>query len=386
MTRISEPWVTRAETQAIFSALDAEGVKAWFVGGCVRNALLGLQVGDIDLSTDALPQRVAQLAESAGMKVVPTGIDHGTVTVISGGIPHEITTFRRDIGTDGRRAEVQFGTDMVEDASRRDFTMNALYADRSGIVLDPLGGLHDLQARRVRFIGNAVDRIKEDYLRSLRFFRFHAWYGDPEAGMDPDALDAVSSTLDGIERLSRERIGSEFLKLLTAADPAPAVAAMGVTGLLGIVLAGANDQLLAPLVHLEPDAGVEPFAPLRLAALGDVEVFETLRLSRKTLADVAALRDAAFGQMSAGELGYRLKQPMANRALALRAAAMNKPIDFQAIEAANAGAQAEFPIRAADLMPHKSGAALGAALERLEQAWIASGFTLSRTELLARDL
>lgn len=386
MTRISAPWLSRSETQAVFVALQSGDVEAWFVGGCVRNALLGLPSGDIDLATAALPEKVAQLAESAGMKFVPTGIEHGTVTVVSGGVAHEITTFRQDVDTDGRRAVVRFGTDMRQDASRRDFTMNALYADRNGTVIDPLGGLPDLKARRVRFIGVAVERIKEDYLRSLRFFRFHAWYGDPRAGMDPDALDAIASTLGGMEKLSRERVGSEFAKLCSAADPAPAVAAMRATGLLGVLVPGADDQFLAPLAHLEAEIGLEPFLPLRLAVLGDVETFQTLRLSRKTFTDVAALREAAFGTQGPAELGYRLKRPMAKRALALRAALTSQPVDFKALELADLGASAEFPVRAADLMPARSGAALGDALTRLEQVWIGSEFTLSREALLSREL
>lgn len=228
--------------------------------GCVRNALLGAEASDIDIATDAHPERVVELAAGAGLKAIPTGIEHGTVTVVSGGIPHEITTFRRDVETDGRRATVAFSDTVSEDAARRDFTMNALYARPDGTLLDPLGGLPDLNARHVRFIGQAKDRIREDYLRSLRYFRFHAWYGDAAAGFDPDALDAIASNLDGLERLSRERVGAEILKLLAAPDPAPAIAAMRGAGVLGAVLPGADDRSLAVLVSLEQaaDAAADP--------------------------------------------------------------------------------------------------------------------------------
>ena len=173
-------WLAHPGTQGLCKALEAAGYRALFVGGCVRNAILGVPVADIDLATDATPDVVTRVAEGAGFKVIPTGIDHGTVTVVASGLPHEVTTFRRDVETDGRRAVVAFSTRIEEDASRRDLTMNALYADATGLVIDPLGGLADTLARRVRFVGDPETRIREDYLRILRFFRFHAAYGDPE--------------------------------------------------------------------------------------------------------------------------------------------------------------------------------------------------------------
>ena len=230
--RITGDWITRESTQALMKALNDAGHKALFVGGCVRNALLGVPVADVDIATDALPEEVMRIALAAKMKPVPTGIDHGTVTVVSGSIPHEVTTFRKDVETDGRRAVVAFATDVADDAHRRDLTINALYALADGTLVDPLGGLPDLKARRVRFIEDAEARIREDYLRALRFFRFHAYYGDPAAGMDPEALAAIAANLDGLDTLSRERVGAELLNLLAAPDPAPAVAAMAQTGAL----------------------------------------------------------------------------------------------------------------------------------------------------------
>ena len=228
--RITGDWITRESTQALMKALNDAGHKALVVGGCVRNALLGVPVADVDIATDALPEEVMRIALAAKMKPVPTGIDHGTVTVVSGSIPHEVTTFRKDVETDGRRAVVAFATDVADDAHRRDLTINALYALADGTLVDPLGGLPDLKARRVRFIEDAEARIREDYLRALRFFRFHAYYGDPAVGMDPEALAAIAANLDGLDTLSRERVGAELLNLLAAPDPAPAVAAMAQTG------------------------------------------------------------------------------------------------------------------------------------------------------------
>ena len=219
--RIEADWITRPETQAVCNALTGAGYRALFVGGCVRNTLLGAPVDDIDIATDALPKAVMDLTGAAGLNAIPTGIDHGTITVVSAGLPHEITTFRRDVETFGRHAVVAFSTDVSDDARRRDFTMNALYADPSGQVIDPLGGLADLQARHVRFIENADQRIREDYLRILRFFRFHAWYGDAARGLDADGLAAVAANTDGLDSLSRERVWAELRKLLAAPDPAP---------------------------------------------------------------------------------------------------------------------------------------------------------------------
>ena len=228
--RVSGDWIDTPATQAVCHAIEGAGHQALFVGGCVRNALLGRPVSDIDIATDADPHTVSDIAEKAGFKVAPTGIDHGTVTVIAQGIPHEVTTFRQDIETDGRRAVVAYSPHIEDDAARRDFTMNALYARRDGTVIDPLGGLPDLLARRLRFVGDADARIREDYLRILRFFRFHAIYGDPEGGIDAEGLAACARHAPAISGLSAERIGAEMRKLLAAEDPAPSVAAMERAG------------------------------------------------------------------------------------------------------------------------------------------------------------
>ena len=385
MTRITEDWLTDPATQSVCAALEAGGAQALFVGGCVRNALIGVPVRDIDLSTDAVPERVIALAEAAGIKAVPTGIDHGTVTLVKDGIPHEVTTFRKDVETDGRRAVVAYSTRVEEDAARRDFTMNALYARSDGTVLDPLGGMEDLRARRVRFIGSAGDRIREDYLRSLRYFRFHAWYGCDALGFDPEALAAIADNLDGLSRLSRERVGGELLRLLSAPDPAPAVAAMRSTGALGQVLPGADDRVLAPLVHLEGQAGVAPDGLRRLAALGGVEAVDRLRLSRAQARALDQMREAAAGVMAPAELGYRLKAEAGRDALLLRCAWLEQPWPEGAGAQIDHGAAARFPVTARDLMPEYSGAALGKRLAELENRWIAAGFAGDKAALLSGD-
>ena len=378
--KISGDWIAEPGTQKLCKALEDMGYRALFVGGCVRNALLGVAVADIDIASDALPETVSNIAEKAGFRVVPTGIDHGTVTVIANGIPHEVTTFRRDVETDGRRAVVAFSQDVAEDAARRDFTMNALYADATGHVIDPLGGLPDLIARRVRFVGEADARIREDYLRILRFFRFHAVYGDPDAGIDADGLAACAANADGISGLSRERIGAEMRKLLAAKDPAPSVAIMAQAGILAQVLPGANHRALAPLVHLE--AGLSPRWQRRLAVLGGEDLTEHLRLSRADLGSILRIRDEIGTTLSPAALGWKLGQQEAIDVMLCRAAVLEMPLppDWQPHIAR--GAQANLPVSAADLMPALQGAALGAKLKEIEARWLGSDLTAARDELL----
>ena len=382
MTRISPDWLTSAPARAVCAALEGGGHQAWFVGGCVRNALLGEEAADLDITTDARPERVIELVEAAGLRAVPTGIEHGTVTVVADGWGFEVTTFRRDVETDGRRAAVAFSDSMEEDAARRDFTMNALYCGIDGVVVDPVGeGLADLAARRVRFIGDDKERIREDYLRILRFFRFHAWYGGD--GVDPEGLAACAALAEGVEGLSRERIGHEVMKLLAAPDPAPAVASMAASGVLMRVLPGASAQILAPLVHLEALAGEAPDPILRLAALGGHEGGRPLRLSKPQMRALEVLTRSIEEGKGAAELGYRLGRDMARKALLLRGAVMGVPpfeSDFADIEA---GAKAACPVSAKDFMPALEGAALGRALAAAEARWIASGFSLTRENLLA---
>ncbi|QFS84679.1 CCA-adding enzyme [Roseivivax sp. THAF40] len=383
MRHISGPWLSNRDAQAVFDALEAAGHAAYAVGGCVRNALLGQPVSDLDIATDATPEATTRAAEAAGLRAVPTGADHGTITIVSGGEGFEVTTFRADVETDGRRAVVRFSADITEDARRRDFTMNALYADRSGTVIDPLGGLGDLEARHVRFVGNASDRIREDYLRALRFFRFSAWYGDPERGFDPDALDAIARNLDGLDGLSRERVGAEMLKLLGAPDPGPALAAMQATGALGRLLAGADPRALAPLVHIEQSVGLTADGLRRLAVLGDIDG-KGLRLSKAQIRRLEMLRAGVSAMDGPAALGYRHGAEAARDILVLRAALFEQPLSPESLVVAEKGADQTLPISAQDLMPALSGPALGAALKSLEADWIASDFRLTRADLLAR--
>ena len=380
MIRVFGDWLDQA--QPILSMIEEGGFAAYVVGGCVRNALLDLPVADVDIATDARPQQVMKLARAAGHKALPTGIDHGTVTLINDGIPYEVTSFRADIATDGRRAVISFAKDLPSDARRRDFTMNALYVDRHGVVSDPLGGLKDLRARRFRFIEEAERRIREDYLRILRFFRLTAWYGDPAAGMDPEALAAIAENLDGIDKLSAERITSELLKLLSAPDPVFATCVMEQTGVLHRILPGAQSAALGPLVQHEQSLDLT-VAPLRrLAVLGGHEG-APLRLSRNEKRQISLYQSLIGGPEGLPEISWRHGADIARDILALRAALLGGPVQRAMLKEIDAAAAARFPLSAGDLMPKLSGPALGVALRRLERHWIDSGFSLDREALLA---
>ncbi|MFZ5668669.1 MAG: CCA tRNA nucleotidyltransferase [Pseudomonadota bacterium] len=283
----AQPWMALTSTRAVIAALEARGYAgcARFVGGCVRNSLLRQPVDDIDIATTLTPDQVVEALESAGLRAVPTGVDHGTVTAVAEGRPYEITTLRRDVSTDGRRAVVAFTQNWEEDAVRRDFRLNALYADGDGRIYDPTGqGLADARAGRIVFVGDAMTRIREDYLRILRYFRFHAWYGRGEP--DPDALAACKALKGMLSGRAAERTQKELLKLLAAEDPRAALRLMAATSVLSAVLPQVRALTrFETLVAIEQEQLFEVEAELRLAALLPddprvaQDVAERLRLS-----------------------------------------------------------------------------------------------------------
>ena len=383
-------WLVRGEAAPLLKLLDSDGEEARIVGGAVRNALLRLPVHEIDIATTALPDEVVRRVESAGWKSVPTGIEHGTVTVLLAGKPFEVTTLRRDVETYGRKAKVLFGRDWVADAMRRDFTINALSLSADGQLHDYVDGLADLTARRVRFIGDPAQRIAEDYLRILRFFRFHAWYG--EGAPDPEGLHACIRERVGIDSLSRERVRTELLKLLLAPHAAPTLALMTETGLLGNVLGGI--ALLASfenMAKVEAAAVLEPDPVRRLGALGvwvaeDGErLAQRLRLSNAEAERLTALErwwrvSPEPGGMSARALLYRLgPQHFIDQVLVAwsRSAAGVADHAWRALaELPRTWSAPEFPLKATDFMARglAAGPALGAAMRAAEQAWIAADF------------
>jgi poly(A) polymerase len=379
--------------------LNSQGEEARVVGGAVRNALLRLPVDELDIATTAVPDEVVRRVEGAGWKTVPTGIEHGTVTVLIGGRPFEVTTLRRDVETYGRKAKVVFGRDWVADAERRDFTINALSLSVEGKVHDYVGGLADLATHRVRFIGDPAQRIAEDYLRILRFFRFHAWYG--QGTPDPAGLDACIRARGGIETLSRERVRTELLKLMLAPHATPTLALMSETGLLGSVLGGV--ALLASfenMVKVEAAAGFEADAVRRLGALSvwvaeDGErLAQRLRLSNADAERLSALErwwqiSPAAGEHFARTLLYRLgAQHFVDQVLLAwsRSAAGAVHREWRALaEMPQTWTAPEFPLRASDFIARglAPGPALGAAMRSAETSWIAADFPADRAAIEA---
>ncbi len=396
MTRLDpahNPWMTDPAALAVMRALTANGAGARFVGGAVRNALLGAPVTDVDIATPLTPDVVTKRLTAAGLTAVPTGIEHGTVTAVSSGRPFEVTTLRRDVSTDGRRAVVAFTTDWNEDAQRRDFTMNALYADRDGTIFDPTGGIEDLKAGRVRFIGDATARIREDYLRILRFFRFYAWYG--KGALDPDALAAATANKDGLSQLSGERIQKEMLKLLAALDPIPVLREMHDTGILAEILpANPNLSRLLNLIALE---GAHDFAHdpvLHLAAMLPSEreailaVANRWRLSNgdrdRLLASIPTSDTLnAAPQKSIYRYGATTFQ---DRFLLAWASEGGAPKYAPILTTLRTWTPPTFPITGTDVMSAgiAKGPRVGEILSQLESFWLDHNFNPTREELLKR--
>jgi poly(A) polymerase len=391
-------WLANRETQRVLGAIEAAGFSARVVGGCVRNALMGLPVTDIDIATTALPVDVQKIAKAAGLASIPTGIEHGTITVVANHVPYEVTTLRRDVTTDGRRATVAFTDDWAEDAARRDFTMNALYCDARGTVHDPLGGYADVLARHVRFIGNAEERIAEDYLRILRFFRFHATYGRGE--LDSAGADACVGLRGGLAYLSGERVGAETLRLLVAERAVPVIEAMAGLGLLVPVLTVPPDlQRFARLVAIEDALSIAPEAALRLAALAvrdtdDVQrLTDRLRLS-KDQQSVLRLAAQSGGRLSSATNDrearvalYRLGAEDYRRRGCLDLAWDDDPVTDgnwrRLLSLPERAPVPPFPLAGRDLLAlgMAPGPAVGKLLAELEQHWIDSDFTADADEL-----
>jgi poly(A) polymerase len=408
-------WMTRPDVRAVLDALaqawSGQGPAARFVGGCVRDAVMGVPVGDIDLATPLKPEEVVAALATAKLKAVPTGLEHGTVTAVADGFPVEVTTLRRDVETDGRHAVVAYTEDWVEDAARRDFRLNAIYADPDGTLFDPQNGVADARDGRIVFVGDPETRIREDYLRILRFFRFQAVCGRGPA--DPAGLAACTALAKGLRTLSIERVWKELKKLLAAREPGPALQDMAETGVLELVLPEAIAlDLVKALIALEGREGWPPDPMLRLAALMPrMELVAARARRRLKLSNAESDRLMAWAKL---EQNPRL---LIGRGLIERAAALY-PQDRQAVldrarlawalDAA-AGAQKNFsdaapeedwralvafietwerppfPVTGDDVIAAgiPKGRPVGAALKALEALWIKGGFKTSREQLLA---
>jgi len=393
------PWLHHAGLVKILDALPDGSTR--MVGGCVRNSIMGEAIGDIDLTTQLDPKDVKTALEAVDIKVVPTGIAHGTVTAVVNSEPFEITTLRKDVETDGRRAVIAFTQDWAEDAHRRDFTINALYTDKDGNVFDPTGqGLDDIKTRKFKFVGRADDRVQEDYLRILRYFRFLAWYGGA-AKIDADALRACRENRAGLSKLSSERIWMEIKKLLNAPDPSRAIHIMLTNKILPKVLPEASnaeglDLMIAlevreklsadPMLRLMAMAGRDEFAlaglakrlklsneeKSRLLAWGGNRVPFSLDMDNKTIKQgiYASGPQTAYDRMmirAAGEADVILSRSWAEKAKF----ALSWPIP-------------EFPLQGRDLKKAgmKDGPEMGKVLKALKELWVRSGFEASREKLL----
>ncbi len=383
-------WLRDPLLVKLLASLNRNGEEARVVGGAVRNALLGEPVGDVDVATTALPEEVVRRVEAEGFRAVPTGIAHGTVTAVAGGAAYEITTLRTDVETFGRHATVAFGRDWKADAERRDFTINALSASPDGIVYDYAGGLADLAARRVRFIGEPAQRIAEDTLRILRFFRFHAAYG--HGPVDASGLAACVAGRAGLDHLSRERIRAELLKLMVARHAAPAVTVMAETGILIGVLGGVPELAsFANMTDIETAAGEAPDPVRRLGALGArisedaIRLWQRLRLSNAEH-DRLAFMVKDWWRVSPGDakaaraLLYRLgPERFTDRVLLAWSRAPAGAADAAWRDLASLPGRWNapvFPLKADDFikLDVKKGPALGEALRSAEAEWIAQDF------------
>jgi poly(A) polymerase len=390
--------MTAPETRAVIAALGPD--RARFVGGSVRNALMGLPVIDIDIATPLVPAEVTRRLEAAGINAIPTGIDHGTITAVVGRKPFEVTTLRRDVETDGRHAVVAFSEDWAEDAKRRDFTMNALYASAEGEVFDFAGGLGDLKAGRVRFVGDATKRIREDYLRILRLFRFHAWYG--KGDIDAEALRAAAAQKEGLASLSGERIQKEVLRLLEADNPLPSLRAMAAAGIVGEILPGAQRlPRLERLVAIDAENFFSPDPVLRLAALvpdGETAagVSQRFRLSNAhsaRLLDLAGAQEKIVSYLSIREVRkmlYRLGVARFRDRAFLRWAEDPKEsnaVQWRALLAmADAWQRPKFPLTGQNVKAAgvPEGPLVGRILAEVEEWWIESDFTDDEFSLAER--
>ncbi|WP_291839607.1 CCA tRNA nucleotidyltransferase [Brevundimonas sp.] len=381
-----QAWLTASATRSVLAALEAAGGPgcARFVGGCVRNALMGREIDDIDIATTLKPEETERAIRAAGLKAVPTGIDHGTVTAVAERQPFEITTLRRDVSTDGRNATVAFTDDWAEDAARRDFRLNALYADGEGRVFDPTGqGVADAAAGRIVFVGDPGTRIREDYLRILRFFRFFAWYGRGE----PDAagLDACRDLAPGMTRLSAERVSKELMKLLAATDPRPAMAAMEKTGVLSQVLPEAGPMTLFDVVV---DLSDDPV--VRLMTLFPVDA-EAMRRASERLRFPNAARDRLVGSALAAPVVsldmsdaqaraavYRQGgRAVADALMRLHAAAPGRGEEtMRLLGVANGWVRPRLPVGGKEVarLGLEPGPETGRLLKAFEDSWIAADF------------
>jgi poly(A) polymerase len=381
-----QQWLNEPRLQAVMRVLNASG-ETRVAGGAVRNALLGVPVADVDLATVLLPDEVIATARVAGFGVHPTGLEHGTVTVTHQKAAFEVTTLRRDVETDGRHAVVSFTTDWTEDAARRDFTINAMYCDSSGKIFDYTKGYQDIQKRRVKFVGDASERIQEDYLRILRFFRFHAWYG--KNAPDKAGLEACVTLKSGLKKLSVERIRQELMKILAAPNAIKTLKLIAETGVLKIILP--HTEHWTVLERLPVDAILRLF----VLAREPKKLKDRLRLSNEDAARLAALHAApdvskALSEVERRRILYHIGASGWRDAVDLSLAQSKTKLDdpkWKALrDVPNLWVPPRLPVKGTDLIGVglHPGPKMGQILSALEDWWVANDFTPTRQDLMAR--
>ena len=379
--KISADWLNNPSTRLVMERLVSRGYQAYFVGGCVRNTLLNIEATDIDIATSAHPKKVLEIMENAGLKALPTGIEHGTVTVVTDKRNYEVTTLREDIETDGRRAKVKFSKSIFEDAKRRDFSINAIYCELDGTILDPLEGIADILGKRIKFIGDHYARIKEDYLRILRFFRFLALFGKEDETYEIE-IAALNDLRDGLDIVSAERKTGEILKLFAAPNLQYSILLMEKANISSKIFNSFNFKGLKNLKKLEDRLEIAPCAIRRLAAYTDDNLKSNLRFSNKLAKDHKVLREEATSQKDAAELSYRYNEKLALDSILVRSSLHGKEPTRNVFSRIKLGSVSKFPVKSSDLTEHFSGPKLGEMLAYLEQKWIDSDFTLSKERLL----
>ena len=376
-------WLRNPSAQKLSKLYKNFGYQVLFVGGCVRNTILKMPVTDIDLATDAQPEEIIKIAKENNIRFVPTGLAHGTITLIIDNKSYQITTFRTDFDHDGRYAKVEFTESLLLDASRRDLTINALYCNHVGEVIDPLNGLDDIKKQKIKFIGNPNERIKEDNLRILRFFRFQAIYGNKNLEIDSIALEACHNHKSKLAALSKERITSELRKILSAPNPLEVIIKMNETGVLNELFQNVSIDSLEAYLKTEEKFKININWLGRLLSLQVTQEEESLKLTRCEFKFLKQTKSAIENQIHVLEFSYYNGVENGKIYSILQNFRHNIILCKNLLNQINSLATKKFPITAKDLMPEISGKKLGEALRSLEDRWIKSNFTLSKKDLLA---
>ncbi|MDG1939415.1 MAG: CCA tRNA nucleotidyltransferase [Paracoccaceae bacterium] len=376
-------WLRNPSAQKLSKLYKSFGYQVLFVGGCVRNTILKMPVTDIDLATDAQPEEIIKIAKENNIRFVPTGLAHGTITLIIDNKNYQITTFRTDFDHDGRYAKVEFTESLLLDASRRDLTINALYCNHVGEVIDPLNGLDDIKKQKIKFIGNPNERIKEDNLRILRFFRFQAIYGNKNLEIDSIALEACHNHKSKLAALSKERITSELRKILSAPNPLEVIIKMNETGVLNELFQNVSIDSLEAYLKTEEKFKININWLGRLLSLQVTQEEESLKLTRCEFKFLKQTKSAIENQIHVLEFSYYNGVENGKIYSILQNFRHNIILCKNLLNQINSLATKKFPITAKDLMPEIRGKKLGEALRSLEDRWIKSNFTLSKKDLLA---